>query len=198
MESIFRIYLGRHGETHWNAEQRLQGWTDIPLNDTGTGQAVQLGKKLDGIRFDAIYSSALQRSYRTAELAFPQATIVRIAELNEQSLGVYEGRIVTPDVLEEFRRRRSDPDDSLDGGESRNQHQQRIRTALASIRAHHSTGGNVLIIGHGGTNNMILQTLFGSLPDVTFRFRNTEVLLIEVPASAPPLLWRFVSNLADM
>lgn len=198
MESILRIYLGRHGETDWNAAQRLQGWTDIPLNDTGIQQALQLGQRLNGIALDAIYCSALQRSFRTAELAFPHATAVRMPELNEQSLGVYEGRVLTPEVLEEFRRRRSDPEDSLDGGESRNHLQERIRKALDCIRALHVEGGSVLIVGHGGTNNMILQTLFGSLPDVTFRFRNTELLLIEWPPSAPPLLWRSMSDLPDM
>ena len=186
---MLRIYLGRHGQTDWNAELRLQGWTDIPLNETGRKQARELGKRLRGIPLDGVYCSALRRSRETAELAAPGVPAIALADLNEQSLGKYEGVILTGETLEEFRRRRQNADDSLDGGESKNQHLARIRRALESIRSRHASG-SVLIVGHGGTNNLILQTLFGPIEDVTFRFSNTELYLIEFPEGAPPILWR--------
>lgn len=194
-EPLLRIYLGRHGQTDWNAQERLQGWTDVPLNETGIQQAHQLRERLRGIPLDAVYSSALQRSRRTAELAAPDVPIVSLADLNEQSLGKYEGQTLTGELLDEFRKRRTNPDDALEGGESRNQHQARVRRALGFIRRNHPAGGAILIVGHGGTNNMILQTLFGDMADVTFRFRNTELLLLELPESSPPILWKTAQDM---
>ena len=46
--------LVRHGETQWNAEQRVQGQTDVPLNETGREQAALTGKRLARVRFRAI------------------------------------------------------------------------------------------------------------------------------------------------
>ena len=48
------LYLVRHGETDWNAARRIQGRTDIPLNDTGRDQARQAGELLARRRWDAV------------------------------------------------------------------------------------------------------------------------------------------------
>lgn len=192
MGMLLRLYLGRHGQTDWNADLRLQGWTDIPLNETGRLQAREIAEVLKSVPLDCIYSSALQRSRETAETIAAGRPVVSLPELNEQSLGRFEGKILDGELLEEFRRRRQDPDDSLDGGESRNQHLSRVRKALDLIRSRHLNGGNVLLIGHGGTNNLILQTLLRLTADLTFRISNSELYLIELPAGAPPLLWKRV------
>ena len=62
------LYLIRHGKTIWNAENRLQGRTDIELNEEGIAAAKELGEKLKNIHFDMIYSSPLKRAFNTAEL----------------------------------------------------------------------------------------------------------------------------------
>src|SRR5262249_43487216 len=64
-----RIYLARHGETEWNAERRLQGRTDVPLNSTGRQQAAKLAQHLKGVRLGAVYSSTLNRSLYTDTIA---------------------------------------------------------------------------------------------------------------------------------
>src|SRR5215510_5655018 len=63
-----RIYLARHGETDWNAELRLQGTSDIPLNSKGRQQAAKLAERLKGIHLDAVYCSTLSRSRETATI----------------------------------------------------------------------------------------------------------------------------------
>lgn len=90
-----QIWLIRHGETDWNAAQRLQGWRDIPLNDTGKNQAKSVQRFLDQqrIAFDGVLSSDLQRAIQTAQIAFAQHQypIEQIPALRERNYGIYEG-----------------------------------------------------------------------------------------------------------
>ncbi len=66
-----RLYIIRHGQTEWNSSYRLQGWTDVPLNENGRDLARKTGGGLtrEGIYFDRIYTSPLSRARETAELA---------------------------------------------------------------------------------------------------------------------------------
>ena len=185
-----KIYLARHGETDWNAAGRIQGWTDIPLNENGRRQAQMLAEILAPIRLDAIYCSALQRSLETARI-LNRLPIIPMNELNEQSHGKYEGIDMSGEVLLEYQKLRTDPDDSLEGGESRNQHGKRIRDALRRIRSLHPDDSQVLIIGHGGTNNVILRELLNTQTDMMFKIANHELFLIDLPASGAPRLWKY-------
>jgi probable phosphoglycerate mutase len=87
------ILLIRHGETSWNAEKRLQGHLDIPLNAEGERQAAALGAALANEALDAIFSSDLQRALQTAQaVAGPQGKAVAIdAGLRERCFGAFEG-----------------------------------------------------------------------------------------------------------
>ena len=70
-----KIYILRHGETEWNKLKRIQGFSDIPLDEKGEDLARQTGKGLlrAGIHFDACVSSPLVRARRTAELVLAEA-----------------------------------------------------------------------------------------------------------------------------
>jgi len=87
------LYLVRHGKTDWNAQGKLQGNIDIHLNDEGKQSAIELGKKLEGIDFDRIYSSPLSRAHETAQLICGnrQIPIFTDDRLREISFGVCEG-----------------------------------------------------------------------------------------------------------
>ena len=63
-----RFFLVRHGETEWNRIHRIQGSSDIPLNDTGRAQALNVGGVLSRHRFDLIVSSPLSRAMETATI----------------------------------------------------------------------------------------------------------------------------------
>jgi broad specificity phosphatase PhoE len=83
----------RHAATDWNAEHRLQGLTDTPLNAIGEAdaRAWRLPPPADGwLRL----SSPLQRARRTAELLQPSAPVTIDSALREMGFGVWEGRSV--------------------------------------------------------------------------------------------------------
>ena len=67
---MLNIFLIRHGETAWNADNnRYTGRTDLPLTEKGLQQAEALRQQLSKISLDAVYSSPLQRAYTTAQIA---------------------------------------------------------------------------------------------------------------------------------
>lgn len=94
-----KIYLIRHGETELNKQRRLQGQSDILLNDNGRRLAEITGRALSNVPFDYVFSSPLKRAYETAELMvgnrnIPIVTDVRIQEIG---FGEYEGLCFHPD-----------------------------------------------------------------------------------------------------
>lgn len=189
-----RIYLARHGQTDWNAARRLQGSTDVPLNDTGRAQARALAARVARLPLDAIYASGLSRSLETARIVAGDRPVRSLPQLNEQSLGGFEGKQIGEGHAEtaaEFDRRRADPDDRMDGGESVNQHLARVEAALAMLRARHPSG-SILIVGHGGTNQLLLRLLLGlsAAQAEEIHQDNSELYLVEVVPGQPPVLWK--------
>lgn len=87
------IYIVRHGETLWNKGKRLQGRTDIELNDYGRELAKKTGEALMDTEIDVIYSSPLKRAYETASLIRNGRDIEIITDdrLRELCFGCYEG-----------------------------------------------------------------------------------------------------------
>jgi broad specificity phosphatase PhoE len=92
--SCSEIYFIRHGETDWNAQGRVQGHTDIPLNTTGSAQASSLRELLADVPFSAAFSSDLSRARQTAELILHGRSLPIVAScaLRERSAGTMEGQ----------------------------------------------------------------------------------------------------------
>lgn len=87
------IYLVRHGETAWNKKKRLQGQTNIPLNEYGEKLAQKTAEALKDVPFDRVFSSPLIRAEKTAEIlsagsGLPVFTDRRLTEMN---FGIAEG-----------------------------------------------------------------------------------------------------------
>ncbi|HEX6762147.1 MAG TPA: histidine phosphatase family protein [Gaiellaceae bacterium] len=139
------ILLVRHGETEWNRVGRYQGWADPPLNDTGRAQARELAEQLRAAPFDAVYSSDLRRARETAEIvAAPHAVEVVVEPgLREVNVGAWSG-LTRAEVEARF------PGGERPGGETREEHIERVLAAAERIaRAHPSD--RVLLVSHGGT-----------------------------------------------
>lgn len=95
-----RIYMARHGETDWNVERRIQGSTDIPLNENGIRQAYSLSNYLErqlcaeDHSLSSVFTSPLKRAKETAEIVGGELHLpVRvISGLEEMNFGVCEGK----------------------------------------------------------------------------------------------------------
>lgn len=87
------LYIMRHGKTDWNVKHKLQGKTDIPLNEEGRRMAETAGKEYGSIHFDICYCSPLSRAKETAEIVLQGRNIPIITDerLSEMSFGIYEG-----------------------------------------------------------------------------------------------------------
>ena len=151
-----RLCLVRHGETAWNAERRLQGHLDLPLNETGLLQAEATAASLSGQRFAAFYCSDLVRARQTAAAAGRLLGLAPVFEpdLRERHYGAFQGltydeaRERFPDAYARFTAR--EPGFAFpEGGESLAGFAARIRAALERIAARHA-GQTVLIVSHGG------------------------------------------------
>lgn len=91
------IYLVRHGETNWNREQRLQGITDVPLNQAGIAQGRHVAGRMSHIRARYLLASPLRRALHTAAIlhrARGWPVIIR-DELREIDHGVWTGMTVS-------------------------------------------------------------------------------------------------------
>jgi uncharacterized phosphatase len=149
--------LVRHGQTDWNAQRRLQGSTDIPLNEVGRSQARDAVGVLSGYEWDAIVSSPLSRAAETADLiaaglGLPVARHVK--ELTERGFGPAEGLQAGPE-LEAL---------SIPGGfrgaESEDEAARRGLEALETL-AEEFRGGRVLVIAHGSLLRVSLSRAVG-------------------------------------
>jgi broad specificity phosphatase PhoE len=87
------LYIIRHGETPYNAEQRLLGHLDIDLNENGIGHARHMGAYLKGRGIEKIYASPLKRAAHTAEIVAAEigARVYFEPRLREVRFGIYEG-----------------------------------------------------------------------------------------------------------
>jgi len=154
-EPATRILAIRHGETAWNVDTRIQGHSDIGLNDTGRWQAERLARALTDDRLDAVYSSDLLRALDTASaLAASTGLTVRTdAALRERSFGVFEGltfaQIEQRYPAESLRWRQRDANFGPEGGEALSVFYQRAVSGIAAIAARHR-GQHVAVVTHGG------------------------------------------------
>lgn len=147
------FYIVRHGQTDWNAEKKIQGHRDIPLNDTGRKQAREVGEKLASIPLTAYYSSDLQRAYETAQIIVNSKNIeIRMDNrLKERNFGPWEGH----SSVEFFK----GPDETRQNIESDQEMKKRIFESLDEIAKRHP-GENILIVAHGGVIRNIIVSIF--------------------------------------
>lgn len=87
------LYIARHGQTIWNAQNKVCGITDVDLTDKGREQAKELALAVADKSIDVIISSPLKRAVETSEIVSDTCNIPVIIDerLIEQNYGIYEG-----------------------------------------------------------------------------------------------------------
>ena len=179
----------RHGETAWNAEGRVQGQLDIPLNDVGRAQAHATATALAGHDFTAIYCSDLTRVRQTCEPAARKFAlpVTYMAELRERHYGMFE-TLTYVEVREKFpeqyaRFRDKDPDFDFEGGETLRRFNDRSLKAIGDLIARHS-GEEILVFTHGGVLEMVYRhaKAVGLSSHRDFEIPNAGINWIEVTA----------------
>lgn len=163
------IYLFRHGETDWNKERRLQGQTDIPLNEYGRELAVRTAEAMGEISFDRAFCSPLKRARETAGilLGAAETPLETDRRLMEVGFGECEGA-----GFDEAKQNPAHPLYNFyvhperyvppKGGETFQEVQQRGRQFLEEkIYPLEGVCGSVLIVAHGAFNRGILNDILG-------------------------------------
>ena len=166
MQEATRLIIARHGETLWNTQSRIQGHTDIGLNDHGRWQAERLGDALRDEALAACYASDLSRARDTAAAVARHHGLPVHTDtgLRERCFGRFEAHVFTEletdFPAETLAWRKRVPDFAPEGGESLLQLRERTLGALNAIAARHP-GEQILVVAHGGVLDIFYRAATG-------------------------------------
>ena len=156
---MIEIIFESHGTTYDNETHRASGHFDVELSPLGEKQAKELGERRRGEHFDAIFCSDLERSYKTAEIAFGDTfPIIKDARLRECDYGDMT-QAPSDQVDAEKPKRITEP---FLNGESYTQTTARMKAFLEDLAKNYE-GKRVMIIGHRATQ-YALENLINGIP----------------------------------
>jgi 2,3-bisphosphoglycerate-dependent phosphoglycerate mutase len=179
---VTRILAVRHGETAWNRDTRIQGHTDIELNEHGRWQATRLADALRDEPIDACYASDLLRALETAQAVARTRgqNVTTHTGLRERCFGRFEGHTWAelehrfPEESLAWRKRV--PDFAPAGGESLMQLEARVVSTVQEIAARHP-GEQILMVSHGGVLDILYRaaTRLGLQAPRSWELTNTAI-----------------------
>ena len=161
------ILVVRHGQTDWNAIQRVMGRKDIPLNEIGRAQAAVVRDWLTDIPLDAVYTSPVLRAKQTTEIILegkPNLTLQEEEGLAEINYGDWIGKLFF-DVHQEFKESyeaylKNPSRLQIPGGERVSDVQKRVVAVVEKVRKKHE-GGKILLVSHADLIKMIFVHYLG-------------------------------------
>lgn len=183
------ISLVRHGQTDWNLERRIQGSTDIPLNETGRAHARDAAAILADGTHHAIYASPLIRAHETARIIAGQLGLAEpklVPDLREREFGEAEGMLVA-DYIDRY----GDWHADVPQAERFARVAERALSALdvvarASRRRSAPAAESVIVVAHGGVIRALLDHASGgTMPPAGVPLTNGSVHRFE---AAPGIL----------
>jgi probable phosphoglycerate mutase len=192
MKPKARICVVRHGETDWNTAGVLQGWIDVPINETGRWQALEHAATLMDAGFSRIYSSPLSRALETAEIIAGHLQLAAPtchAGLKERNFGEIQGvpkdelADLNPVLYQQLLKR--NPACSFEEGESMDEFASRVLEAVMDI-GKTEAGAQVLVITHGWVMDVITRHVH-QLPRsaiLAMKRKNMECLWLEASHDA--------------
>lgn len=188
-----KLILIRHGRTEWNVQGRVQGRTDIPLDETGRGQADSIAHRLSSEKIDAIYASPLSRAYATAAAIAQHhaCAVTETEDLTEIRFGAWEGKtgkelethyadlwqdwnwILHPETCRKM------------GAESAEEILQRSLAALDRALVEHDDGATVVFVSHTMPIKLLTAHLMGLPLSRIRRMKLANCSYSEIAVSAP-------------
>lgn len=159
------LYIMRHGKTDWNERHKLQGRTDIPLNEEGRVMAQNARMEYGKIHFDLCYCSPLIRAKETAEILLGNRDVPIIIDdrLQEMSFGIYEGienSFQIPNCPINVLFKNPESYSAVENGESFEQLYSRTGEFIKEIiEPALEQGKDILIVGHGAMNLSIVSQI---------------------------------------
>jgi probable phosphoglycerate mutase len=186
------ICVTRHGETDWNITGVLQGWIDVPLNENGRRQALEMAETFAACGFSRVWTSPLRRASETADIVASLLGLpapLQSDGLKERHFGLVQGMskpdlaVLHPGLHADIMRR--DPACRFDEGESLDHFADRIIAALYAIADRHP-GERILAVTHGWVMDVITRHV-RQLPRtlvLDMKRRNGESLWLVVVSGA--------------
>lgn len=183
------FYFVRHGQTYFNLYRRMQGWSDTQLTPEGRKDVRRSGRGLADVKFDAVYTSDLNRTIETGGIileenhAGEKLQMQAMPEFREVFFGSYEGLDID-EVWESINEVMEFPSVAeLWAGSSISEQMDATKKAdpyhhaedflefwlrlekglLKLIKTHRDTGDNVLVVAHGNTIRYMLNGLIPEL-----------------------------------
>jgi broad specificity phosphatase PhoE len=154
---MMEIVFEPHAITYDNEKQIASGHYDVDLSPAGVEKAKQLGQRRKDEHFDAIFTSDLQRAYKTAELAFGEKfPVIRDRRLRECDYGDFEHKPKATIRAERIKR----IDEPFPNGESYGQCAENMKSFLQELLEDYD-GKRVLIIGHRATHHGLDRWILG-------------------------------------
>lgn len=164
------LYIVRHGETEWNAAERIQGRLDSRLTEKGRSYAKMLGERLKRTDFTRIIASPSQRTLETAQLLKGERdiSVTQDERIMEMAMGPWQGmtmaeiRLQYPNEYDWFMSR---PElFQMAGAETFFEMKERAEDFLTEMKSG-TLSGNVLIVTHG----LLIKSLFAIFKGIAIK-----------------------------
>ena len=172
------LYVIRHGKTDWNLQSRMQGQSNIQLNQIGINQANEIRELIEEKDIDIIISSPLDRTKQTAQIINKNMNkkIEYNEKIMERNFGILEGKIVTEiENLDDYFEYHTNQE--IEKGEKIQDFVSRVFEGMKQIEEKHKNE-NILLVTHGGVARAI-DYYFNGIPkekDVgKFMLNNCEI-----------------------
>lgn len=151
------IWILRHGQTALNAENKIRAWIDVPLDDVGIDQAIELGESMKGVELDGIYSSDLMRSVQTSLLVSEYSGIPLLGttkSLRPLDVGTFSGTDGEKAHKIIAEHAKHNPDGQIGGGESFNVFKYRVLGGIIGM-LNSNRGLKLGFVAHSRTERLL-------------------------------------------